>query len=83
MPKVHNKWTNEEIQLVFKYLPAFGKNFEMYTQVINRPKNQIKSFYYNHLQRMRSQEKRNAEAQDIVFLSSSLANLMHLVSVAE
>ncbi|CAL6071508.1 Homeobox-like_domain superfamily [Hexamita inflata] len=76
MSKTHNKWTSEEIQTVFQYLPIFGIKFKLYTTVISRPENQIKSFYYNNLQRIRAKEQRNAELQENKQISGFLVELM-------
>ncbi|CAL6071510.1 Homeobox-like_domain superfamily [Hexamita inflata] len=81
MSKTHNKWTSEEIQTLLQYLPIFGIKFKLYTTVISRPESQIKSFYYNNLQRIRASEQRDAEAQENRLISGSLVELMRLAVV--
>ncbi|CAL5984961.1 Homeobox-like_domain superfamily [Hexamita inflata] len=76
MSKMHNKWTSEEIQTVFQSLPIFGIKFKLYTTVISRPENQIKSFYYNNLQRIRAKEQRDAELLENKQISGFLVELM-------
>ncbi|CAL6082884.1 Homeobox-like_domain superfamily [Hexamita inflata] len=82
MHEVHRRqWSREEIQAVFQYLPIFGIQFQMYTKVVDRPASQIKSFYYNNLQRIRASEQRDAEAQENRLISGSLVELMRLAVV--
>ncbi|CAL6053112.1 Homeobox-like_domain superfamily [Hexamita inflata] len=75
------QWSREEIQVVFQYLPIFGIQFQMYTKVVDRPVSQIKSFYYNNLQRIRAREQREAETQENRHISGSLVELMCLAVV--
>ncbi|CAL6023299.1 Conserved_hypothetical protein [Hexamita inflata] len=82
MSRVNRKqWSNDEIQTVFQFLPIFGIQFKMYTNVINRSVSQIKSFYYNNLQRIRSREQRASEQKENKEISCSLIQFMRIAVV--
>ncbi|CAL5985202.1 SANT/Myb_domain [Hexamita inflata] len=57
--KTYNKWTKAEIKLFEQLYDIHYKDFKMYVEHFkNRTEQQIKSFYYNVLQKIKAEEKR-------------------------
>ncbi|CAL6039531.1 Conserved_hypothetical protein [Hexamita inflata] len=52
MPKVLKHWTEEEQQIFFKCLAAYGNDFYSYTYHLNRSHSQIKSHFHNWLKKL-------------------------------
>ncbi|CAL5994968.1 Homeobox-like_domain superfamily [Hexamita inflata] len=54
---VNKRWTLEERETFFKYLPQYGNDFYSYTVHMDRTHSQIKSFYHNWLKTLPAQER--------------------------